>query len=127
MARIWSEPYDPYRHRNPMGSEVGTPPGIGRQQKHGALDPHRVCFVEVVGFTFEFHSVDQAQACLDFYRRKITPSSRVSAADIGSADHWEVQRWFERLPADLRRASKRNRVVAALQQAVESITSGAAT
>jgi hypothetical protein len=104
-----------------MGSEAGSPPGIARHQKHRALDPHRVYFVQVEGFTFEFHSIDQARACLDFYRRKIPPSSRVSPADIGSADHWEVQRWFERLPGELRRASKRTRVVAALEQALESM------
>ena len=104
-----------------MGSEAGTPPGIARQQKHGALEPHLVYFVQVEGFTFEFHSIDQAQACLDFYRRKIPPSSRVSTADIGSADHWEVQRWFERLPGELRRESKRTHVVAALEQAIESM------
>jgi hypothetical protein len=121
MARIWSEPYEPSKHRNPMGSEAGSPPGIARQQKHGALDPHCVYFVQVEGFTFEFHSVDQARACLDFYRRKIPPTSRVSSSEIGSADHWEMQRWFERLPGELRRDSKRTRVVAALEQAVESM------
>jgi hypothetical protein len=104
-----------------MGSEAGSPPGVAQQEKHGALDPHRVYFAQVEGFTFEFHSVDQVRACLDFYRRKISPSSRVSSSEIGSADHWEMQRWFERLPGELRRDSKRTRVVAALEQAVESM------
>lgn len=121
MVRIWSEAYDPSTHRNPMGSEVGAPPGITRHQEHGAIDPHRVHFVEVEGFTFEFHSIEQARACLEHYRTAIAPSSRLSAADLGSADHWEVQRWFERLPGELRRGAKRTRVVAALERAVESM------
>lgn len=38
--------------------------------------------------------------------------------DIGAADHWEVQRWFERLPMDLLEESKRVKVVKALRRAL---------
>ncbi len=79
------------------------------------LGPRRVLFVSVCAFTFEFHSLDQLRACLAFYARKHHPSRR---RDIGGADHWELERWFERLPLYLREESKRERVVAALQSAL---------
>jgi hypothetical protein len=123
MATTWSEEYDPLKHLNPMGSEVGTPPGIARHLRAGTIDPHRVQFVRVEGFTFEFHSAEQARACLDFYRLKIAPSGRLSSSDMGGGDHWEFQRWFERLPGELRREPKRLKVVAALEDAVRTLES----
>jgi hypothetical protein len=75
-----------------------------------------VYFVRVCSFTFEFHSIQQLQACLDFYSRKIQPSSRQS---IGAADHWECERWFERLPLFLREEPKRQKVVKALREALK--------
>src|SRR5437867_423009 len=74
------------------------------------------CILRVCSFTFQFHSVQQIQACLDYYDRKIQPSSRL---DIGAADHWECERWFERLPLFLREESKRQRVVKALRDALK--------
>ena len=117
MAKIWLEDFDPLKHRNPMSGDVGTPPGIGRHHRAPTLDPHRVVFVQVDGFTFEFHSREQIRACLAFYRQKTLPSSRISSADMGGGDHWEFQRWYERLPGELRRESKRTKVVQALEEA----------
>lgn len=76
----------------------------------------QVYFVRVCSFTFEFHSIQQLQTCLDFYDQKIQPSSR---RDIGAADHWECERWFERLPLYLREEPKRQRVVKALREALK--------
>ena len=106
-----------------MGSEVGTPAGIARYHRAGTIDPHRVQFVRVEGFTFEFHSAEQARACLEFYRVKIPPSGRVSAETMRGGDHWEFQRWFDRLPGELRREPKRLRVVTALEEAVRTLAS----
>jgi hypothetical protein len=76
--------------------------------------------VRVEGFTFEFHSPEQVVACLQHFRRKILPTGRLPR-DLGGGDHWEFQRWYERLPAGLRREAKRPKVVAALEEAARKI------
>ena len=79
------------------------------------LEKYDVYFVSVCGFKFEFHSIEQIRACLKYYSVKIHPSSRM---DIGGADNWEMQRWYERLPMYLREEPKRQKVVKALQKAL---------
>lgn len=111
MARFWTERFHPRKHRNPM-SEVD----VKNAPAHlPTLLPREVYFVEVCSFTFEFHSIAQIEACLAFYSRKLLPSSRMNPA---GADHWECQRWFERLPLFLREEPKRLKVVKALQKVV---------
>jgi len=73
--------------------------------------------VKVCSFTFTFTSIDQLNACLDYYGQKIHPSSMLPAAQMASADHWELQRWFERLPMYLLEEPKRRKVVQALTSA----------
>jgi hypothetical protein len=78
--------------------------------------------VNVVSFTFQFFSIEQVRDCLAYYERKTHPSSRLS---IGAADHWEAQRWFDRLPMYLLEEPKRARVVRALSRALALADSGA--
>jgi hypothetical protein len=98
---IWKEPFDSSRHQDKMDA--------ARHLEYAA-DPHRsvrthwVYFAEVAGFTFEFMSLDQVRECLHYFEQRLHPSSRVS---VGAADHWEVQRWYERVPGHLK--SDRNR------------------
>lgn len=108
MARIWKERLNPAKHRNPMAeADSSTVP---------ARSSHRdVYLVEVCSFTFEFHSLSQLEACLAFYDRKLHPSSRLNAR---GGDHWEFQRWFERLPMYLREEPKRIKVAKALRRAL---------
>ena len=113
MAQIWSEPFDSTKHQNQMD---GVESSTEEQHRAPTLLQRQVYFVRVCSFTFQFHSIQQIQACLAYYERKIQPSSR---ADIGSADHWECERWFERLPLYLREESKRKRVVKALSDALK--------
>ena len=80
------------------------------------LVPQWVYFVRACSFTFEFHSVAQINQCLEYFERKLHPSSRL---DIGAADHWEMQRWFERLPIYLSEEPKRKRIVKALAASIE--------
>ena len=104
-----------------MSSEVEAP-GIERHWKAPTLSSHRVAVVTVCGFTFEFHSLEQLAACLEYYRRKHHPSGRLPRS-IRAPDHWESQRWFERLPLYLREESKRLKVVAALTRALAEFAS----
>ena len=110
MPKIWKEQFDPTRHQNRMDSKSVAHRPIAN------FVPTWVYFVRVCSFTFEFHSVAQIDDCLDYYARKLRPSSRLN---IGAADHWEVQRWFERLPMYLAEEPKRQRVVRALTSARE--------
>ena len=99
MAKIWSESDD----------------------SRSRLDPRRVVFVRVAGFTFKFDSFDQLRLCLNFYRRRIHPSRRsaaVAAALSAGGTRWCFERWHERLPLYLREEPKRRKVVAALEKAL---------
>jgi hypothetical protein len=127
MTKIWSEPFDPERHRNPMNWGWGAPPAdeIPRHWRAPTLERHAVLFVRVCSFTFEFHNLDQLRACLAYYAQKLHPTSRlpVTTQDYGG-DHTETQRWFERLPAHLREETKRVQVVAALEEALRRAAEG---
>ena len=94
MAQIAIEPFDASRHPNPMRWIDDTQ--LARHRRAPNLIPYFLCRVEVKGFEFIFHSVEQIQVCLDFYRIKIHSSSRlpVYTQDLGG-DHNETQRWFD--------------------------------
>ncbi|WP_116812398.1 hypothetical protein [Steroidobacter cummioxidans] len=106
---IWKERFDPERHVDKMDP---------RRHADYAADPHRalrahwVYFAEVSGFTFEFMSLDQVRECLTYFERRLHPSSRI---DLGAADHWEVQRWYERIPGHLKSDRNRPEVVRILK------------
>jgi hypothetical protein len=103
MARIWVERY--CGQSGPPMEYWGT-----------NARPTNVLMVHVASFTFHFFSIAQIRDCLMYYSQKIHPSSR---ATIGAADHWEVQRWFERLPMYLLEEPKRVKVVKALGRAMK--------
>jgi hypothetical protein len=112
MAKIWTEPFDSSRHQNKM-SDGPPAEGVDFYWRAKTLEPHDVMFVRVAGFTFEFHSIEQIKACLEFYTKKLHPSSRLS----NWGDRWS-QRWFERLPLYLQEEPKRKKVIAALEEAL---------
>jgi len=118
MARITIEPYDPARHRNPMWY-IDSVQQV-RHNRAPTIIPCKVCLVRVCGFTFTFHSLTQIQLCLAYYELEHQPSSRlpVYQENLGG-DHWETQRWFEKLPMYLLEKPKRGKVVAALKKAMK--------
>jgi hypothetical protein len=113
MARIYKEPHTQW---NGLAS----------------LDPKYVIVVHVASFTFQFGSIEQLRACLDYDQRKIHPSSRVAAVELDGQlgtdwreqRGWEVERWFERLPMYLLEEPKRKTVFNALENALESAEAG---
>lgn len=112
MARYWTEPLDPGKHLDRMQTcHVG---GIGPKEPADTLIDRWVYFVEVCGFTFEFHSLAQIEECLQFFSQKTHPSSRRPAVTL--EHYWQA--WWERLPQWLFEEPKRQKVVKALQQAV---------
>jgi hypothetical protein len=119
MARIWSEDYDPSRHRDKMAGVAGVP--TDKYWKAPTLQRYPVYFVKVGRFTFEFHSIEQLHACLAYYEKKIRPSSRRRFTEEDRKIqwlHWVAQRWFEKLPMYLLEEKNRLLVVKALTEAV---------
>lgn len=120
MSKHWTEEFDAMKHRNRMwgdGLQV-------ERSKAPTISPDTVYFVSVCSFTFEFHSIPQLIACLDFYRRKIHPSSIIphnNLYDYGG-DAGERQRWFDKLPMKLQDNHRRPRVVKALEAALEEFS-----
>jgi hypothetical protein len=117
MARIWVEQY--------TGSGVpidywGHSPTPRAEDRN--LVPRNMLMVAVASFTFRFVSVEQIRDCLSYYEQKTHPSSRIAAR---GGDHWEFQRWFERLPMYLLEDAKRTKVVKALRKALEVGEAGA--
>ena len=117
MARVSIEDFDSRQHGNPMAYVDNVQ--AKRSVRAPTLIPYKVCLVTVCGFTFVFHSIQQLQACLDYYGREHQPTSRlpVYSGNYGG-DHGETQRWFERLPQYLLESPKRAKVVSALKQAL---------
>ena len=78
--------------------------------------------VSVASFTFRFVTIRQIEDCLNYSEQKTHPSSRLG---VGRMDHWEAQRWFERLPMYLLEQPKRAKVLKALKRALALAESGA--
>ena len=89
---------------------------VGNHLRAPGLIPKNVLLVSVASFTFQFFTAQQLRDCLAYFNCKTRPSSRLA---IGSADHWEVQRWFERLPMYLLEGPKRRKVIGALSEALK--------
>jgi hypothetical protein len=119
MPKILIEDYDPVRHPNPM--QYVDSAQAKRRERGGKLVPYRVCIVRVADFEFLFHSTVQLELCLEYYRLEHLPSTRlpVHTGNFGG-DHWETQRWFERLPGRLRAEGIRQKVIAVLETALET-------
>lgn len=121
MAQIWKETLVPKR-KGDLPPHVADkmwafplPPTLPT-----TLLPREVWYVRVCSFTFVFHTLEQLQACLDYYGQKTHRSSRIPAAELHNygGDSGECQRWFDRLPMYLLEEPKRRKVVAALQAAL---------
>jgi hypothetical protein len=122
MARHWCEIYDWTKHRNRMPG-AGPPPD--ESPDHNIL-PRSVFFVAVASFTFEFHSLDQIRATIEYFSQKVRPSSRIPKFYSHGIDHWETQRWYERIPMRLLKEPRRLQVVKALTAALEDFSGGPA-
>ncbi len=112
---------EPYQgHAGPPLEYWGT---SGDHWRAPTLIAKNVLIVYVASFTFHFFSVEQIRDCLAYYDRKTHPSSRLSVP--GNIDHWEAQRWFDRLPMYLLEEPKRAKVLKALNRALILAESGA--
>ena len=122
MAKIWqgerTADTGQYHGGHPMDggfidSTYSAPPPI--PSGHPTLDPGVAYFVHVCGFTFEFWSTPQIEVALRFYNDKIRSSKRKTTW----GEHDVTQRWYERVPQYLQENGKRERVVKALELALQ--------
>ncbi|HLU08313.1 MAG TPA: hypothetical protein VK003_01495 [Oceanobacillus sp.] len=122
MARIWKEKLDLERHRDYMrypfarGSHRNAIPKAPPDK----LIEKWVYFVDVCSFTFQFHSIEQIQECLDYFSQKPIPSSGKSGGKQ-LEPYWRA--WHERLPMWLKEEPKRQKVVKALERALTEFAS----
>lgn len=134
MARLWKEPYSLARAlelgiRDTENAEcVGVPNREWKGRPEFRAWPRWIYYVEVCRFRFAFFSIEMIREYLDFYSRKVLPTSRfygVSPFSSGpAASIGDGQTRFERLPLRLRQESKRVRVVKALERALQVFGSG---
>jgi hypothetical protein len=105
---------------------------LKRYDGKASLAPRHVIVVRVASFTFRFATIEQLRECIEYYRQKTHPSSRIAAktlaADLGEdwrlQRGWEVERWVERLPMYLLEEPKRQKVLKALSNALALIEKG---
>jgi hypothetical protein len=116
VTRIWKEKLDTSKHHDFMTQIMPNRAtgGYKVQAPQDNLNEHWVYFVRVCSFTFEFHSLAQIHECLAYFSRKLRPNRLIH---IEFGERWIP--WYERLPQWLFEESKRQRVVKALQQAID--------
>ena len=115
MARIWKEPYSVQRDLECTGH-------WGHPSNWVTLRPRNtewMYFVEVCRFTFVFFYPAEIIPFLEFYRKKGRGGRAERWGGGPRNEHDEWQSPFEWLPLRLRKEPKRQKVVKALEQALE--------
>ena len=74
--------------------------------------------VQVCGFTFSFFSINEMIETKKWFEKKIHKSTRAPDSPWLKSERDVAQKWYERLPAKIKKGSKRRRVVQALEQAI---------
>lgn len=85
-----------------------------------ALIPKWAYFVHAGGFTFSFLQLRHLEIAAEYFSRPLKPASRTKDG-IGAADHWEVQRWYDRLPKGLERKDRRAKIAKAMKAALSEL------
>lgn len=112
MAQIYIErfSYKKYQLARPAGEKVGIRLS-GKVYTRPAYYNRLV--VEACGFKFVFGNVNEIQEYIDWYSKKVHPSTRSS----NFMDHNDAQSKFCRLPGYIKSGHKRERVLKALVKA----------
>ena len=88
-----------------------------------SLNPPINYFVEVCGFTFQFSSLAEMREAQEWFSTRIHPSSRLPDSAWLRAEHDVAQKWHERLPASIKKGSRRTKVIKALDEAIHEFSS----
>ncbi|MEM9533348.1 MAG: hypothetical protein AAGA23_20670 [Pseudomonadota bacterium] len=108
--RFWREKLDPKKHKDYF-SGAQTPGGLPAEPPKDNFVPAHAYFVQAAGYTLEFVSLAQVQEALEYFRKKVHPSTMEPA--VHSEHYW--QRWYERLPKGIKSGSKRAKMARALE------------
>ncbi|WP_415891501.1 hypothetical protein ACMXYN_08935 [Neptuniibacter sp. PT8_73] len=111
MAKHWTETAPFPSLTLDIGSLQGLPDVEGNVRV--------VYFIEVCRFTFQFYSVEQIQAAMEWFEEKVHKSTRMKDEPFLRAERDILQRWHERLPAHIKKGSKRERIVKAFRSAIQ--------
>lgn len=109
--KCWTEPFDPHRHVDHFHAGGAS----GRARELGPLQ----YFVKVAGFTFELASLDQLRETIAWFA---TPIERSSRTRVFEPEKGQWQPWHARLPAAVKKGSRRARVLKALRAALEELS-----
>jgi hypothetical protein len=119
MAKIWKE------IRKDKEPSIDHMSGAGLSEISKSKDnlvQKYTYYVEVCGFTFEFASVEQIRIALQYYSQKTHSSSRITMERWMRSERDCIQRWYERVPQYLLEKGKREKVVKALQKALDKFS-----
>jgi len=120
MARIWTETFNPKRHADKMRDASRPVEGPLPQR-------YPVYIVATLGFTFEFHTIQQIEVCLRFFSQKVRPESMMQFLDSDRHIfelHAVSPRWFQELPLPLLEEHRRLEIAAALTKALRRFRAG---
>lgn len=111
MPKYWKEKLDIETWRNAHG-------GKDRECQGQIIDnlacPEFLC-VEVCKFTFRFSSVEQIGEYIEYFSKKVHPSTR----SANFVEHYDAQTKFTRLPGNIKSGHNREAVLKALEHAVQ--------
>ena len=111
MPKYWKEKLDIETWRKAHG-------GKDREYEGQIIDnlvcPEYLC-VEVCKFTFRFSSIREIEEYIEYFSTKVHPSTRSS----DFMDHYDAQTKFTRLPGAIKSGHNRERVLKALNNAVQ--------
>lgn len=97
--------------------------GNRRERSRRVYPRTHVCeiyVVQVCGFEFRFYDAEDVSEYIDWFSKKIHPSTRCSSF----GDHWEAQTKFTMLPGFIKSGSRRERVLKALMKAQDKFGNG---
>jgi hypothetical protein len=114
MSKHWKEKTDNKKHIDfMMTAHIGGFP-IEHSKNKGAW----VYFVRECSFTFQFASIEQLKMMIDYFSKKVHPSTRTF--NNGLEHYWQM--WYERIPKGLAGGSKREKIHKALTKALNEFT-----
>lgn len=114
MPKIWKENYPFESSQVPFHGRYGLP-----EPEAPVLEMY---FIEVCGFTFEFCSIEEITVAREWFKEKIHKSTRMKDEPYLKAERDVLQRWHERLPAFIKKGSKRERVIKAFDEAINKFS-----
>lgn len=116
MSKHWKEKTNPEEHIDYMSTNQIDGLSIQNSREKGEW----VYFVRECSFTFQFVSLEQLKTAKAYFSTKVHPSTM--RFNNGLEHYW--QSWSERLPAGLKGGSKRERILKALEKALQEFSSG---